>query len=204
MSTSEPVDILLNKPFPTRLRELIKEKSSQGELATAIGVTRQTISLYTYGQTIPDIEKFEKIANYFKVSSDYLLGMSDAKDSDNDGAIKELHLSEKAVQAIKESDEECLETLSLLLEDKRIFDVLSRYFHSPLSQQVVYMNQDGKLEIVDLSDNGTSTIGFELDTRRKYKGLKQEEVVRAITFSYLERYISSVKTKYDKVHVTDE
>ena len=69
-----------NDPFPTRLRELIEErKISQGDLASFLGIARQSFSLYCNGGTQPNIEKTVKIAEYFGVSVDYLYGLSNEK-----------------------------------------------------------------------------------------------------------------------------
>lgn len=90
------------EPFPTRLRELIKEKNiTQNELASKIGVTRQAISLYTSGQSKPDISILKKITEYFEVPADYLLGLSDNRYSENMFLGKELGLSDKAIEQIK-------------------------------------------------------------------------------------------------------
>lgn len=68
------------KIFPTRLRELMeKGKISQPQLAAAVGVQRQTISNYACGQSSPDWETLVRIAEFFDVSSDYLLGISDVQ-----------------------------------------------------------------------------------------------------------------------------
>lgn len=56
-------------PFPRKLRYFMeKEGVTQQALADAIGVTRQTISLYVGGQTVPDIYTVQLIADFFKVS----------------------------------------------------------------------------------------------------------------------------------------
>ena len=70
--------------FATRLRELMETppKTSQETLAAAIGVTRQAVSNYKTGQSSPDWETVAKIARFFKVSSDFLLGLSDAPCTD--------------------------------------------------------------------------------------------------------------------------
>lgn len=86
--------------FPTVLRELIAEKSlTQGSVAEGIGMTRQVVSLYTTGQSTPDINTLSKMADYFGVSCDYLLGRTDIKSPDI--TIKEMHkktgLSEYAI-----------------------------------------------------------------------------------------------------------
>lgn len=64
--------------FPTRLRLLLDRKGeTQGKLADAIEVHRQSIGQWKDGTTVPDIYALKKIADYYNVSSDYLLGLSD-------------------------------------------------------------------------------------------------------------------------------
>lgn len=61
--------------FPSKLSEIMKERRvSQEKLANALGVKRQTVSLYKTGQSSPNVEQLCKIADYFSVSTDYLLG----------------------------------------------------------------------------------------------------------------------------------
>lgn len=58
-----------------RLRELRKQsKLTLQELANALGTSNQAISRYELEEREPDIEMLGKIANYFGVSIDYLLG----------------------------------------------------------------------------------------------------------------------------------
>ena len=66
--------------FPKRLSDLMKERgTTQQDLADALGVKRQTISLYKSGQSMPDARTLRDIAMYFKVSSDFLIGLSDIR-----------------------------------------------------------------------------------------------------------------------------
>ena len=91
-------------PFATRLRELIDEAGiPQSALAEHIGVTRQAISTYSLGTSVPDIDKFEGIANFFEVSTEYLLGRTDIKkaDASKQATAKYLGLSEGAIDAIR-------------------------------------------------------------------------------------------------------
>lgn len=62
-------------PFPSKLRRLMEKNGvTQKELAEAIGVTRQSVSMYAGGQTVPDIYTVQLIADYFNVSVSTLLG----------------------------------------------------------------------------------------------------------------------------------
>lgn len=61
-------------PFPTKLNHLLEERNvTQQMLADHLGVTRQSISKYIHGQTVPDIYTAQRIADYFHVSVGYLI-----------------------------------------------------------------------------------------------------------------------------------
>ena len=61
--------------FSKKLKELRKRhKITQENLANIIGVERSSIGKYESSTTIPSNETLIKIANYFNVSTDYLLG----------------------------------------------------------------------------------------------------------------------------------
>lgn len=71
--------------FATRLRKLLEsQKITMTELAREIGVTRQAVSQYQDGSTQPNAETITNIANYFDVSTDYLLGLADNPTTDKD------------------------------------------------------------------------------------------------------------------------
>lgn len=75
--------------FGTRIKTLCIAKGiTQKELAEALGVTRQSLYLWTKGERMPDKENLQKIANYFNVSLDSLVG-------DNDG----LKIEEKKIDS---------------------------------------------------------------------------------------------------------
>lgn len=71
--------------FKDNLQELRKiHDMSQEELADRIGVSRQTLSKYETGESLPDIEKCRLLAEVFGVTIDDLLNF-DKKDKDNLG-----------------------------------------------------------------------------------------------------------------------
>lgn len=58
-----------------RIKELREQKDiSQTELANYLGVVRSTICQYEKGNRVPDTETLIKLADYFEVSVDYLIG----------------------------------------------------------------------------------------------------------------------------------
>lgn len=71
--------------FKDNLVELRKiHNMSQEELADKIGVSRQTLSKYETGESLPDIEKCKLIADAFGVSIDDMLNFG-TKDPENLG-----------------------------------------------------------------------------------------------------------------------
>ena len=62
----------------SRLRDLRKLKGdTQEKLSNFLGVTAQAYPKYEYGLRKPNLETTIKLANYFNVSVDYLLGLTD-------------------------------------------------------------------------------------------------------------------------------
>lgn len=87
--------------FPTRLRLLLDRKGeTQGKLADAIEVHRQSIGQWKDGTTVPDIYALKKIAGYYKVSADYLLGLSDDPQR-KPSAVDQLGLTLEACEILK-------------------------------------------------------------------------------------------------------
>lgn len=63
------------RKFGNVLKELRTKKHLTGEeLGNALNVTKVAISNWENGNRTPDTEMLKKIANYFDVSLDYLLG----------------------------------------------------------------------------------------------------------------------------------
>lgn len=63
--------------FPETLRKLRKSKKlNQAELAKELYISPSSISQYETGRTMPNRENLNRIADYFHVSPDYLMGTS--------------------------------------------------------------------------------------------------------------------------------
>ncbi|EAD1840413.1 XRE family transcriptional regulator, partial [Listeria monocytogenes] len=64
--------------FSKRLSELRKKKGfSQYKLADELGFSRGQVANYEQGTREPDYQTLLKIAEFFNVSTDYLLGRDD-------------------------------------------------------------------------------------------------------------------------------
>ena len=75
--------------LPERLRELRTEAGlSQEQLAGILSLHKSTVSLYENGRREPDDDTMQRIAAYFRVSVDYLLGRTDVRQ--HDGSILRL------------------------------------------------------------------------------------------------------------------
>ena len=101
---------------------LLEEKNiTQRELADKINVTEVTISRYLSGERSPRIEIVNKIAEYFDVSIDYLLGRVDVrKDTTSAPADKEFANFYESYKDLDDSDKEILKaTLDAIVRAKK-------------------------------------------------------------------------------------
>ncbi|MDD3305571.1 MAG: helix-turn-helix transcriptional regulator [Acetobacterium sp.] len=112
--------------FKDRLSELMEERDiNQRELADEIGISKQTISFYVNGKRLPDIDNFNLICEFFKVSADYMLGKTKSKSINME--ISTMHekigLSDEAIiilEKLKNKDSELLPLLSRIIEQEII------------------------------------------------------------------------------------
>ena len=64
--------------FAQRLKELRKLNGPQATLSSLLGVTQQAVGKWETGRSTPDPQTLARVAAYFKVSTDYLLGCAPA------------------------------------------------------------------------------------------------------------------------------
>lgn len=64
--------------FANRFKNLRQSKElNQVQLAKKLGVKKQSVSNWENDNIMPSVEMLERIADYFQVSTDYLLGRDD-------------------------------------------------------------------------------------------------------------------------------
>lgn len=74
-----------------KIRDLRKEKKlSQSELGKLIGVSQTTVTAWETGRAEPASTYIKKLADFFNVSADYLLGRPEKKSSNEDQKSKDL------------------------------------------------------------------------------------------------------------------
>ena len=85
------------KIFSGKLKMLRESKGiTQAEFAKIIGVAQQTVGSWEKGNSAPNYEILKKIADYFNVSADYLLGRENAN--------KNISLSDEQKHLLKDFD----------------------------------------------------------------------------------------------------
>lgn len=74
---------------------------SQAELSKVLGISRQAISSYLNESTMPTIDKIDAIADFFDVTTDYLIGRTDSMRAENQNMADELGLSDESIDILR-------------------------------------------------------------------------------------------------------
>lgn len=73
----------MSQMFANRIKYLRQTRElNQVQLAERLGVTKQSISNWENDNIMPSVEMLGKIADFFNVSTDYLIGRNEKKHSD--------------------------------------------------------------------------------------------------------------------------
>lgn len=70
---------------------------TQEQFGKRIGVSKQTVSNWENEYVLPSVEKLIRIANFFKVSADYLLGLDDTATTEDRVIIDVTGLNNKEI-----------------------------------------------------------------------------------------------------------
>ena len=74
-----------------RIKDLREDRDlRQVDVAQSVGIDQRSLSNYETGKTNPGSETVIKLARFFGVSCDYLLGVSDSSLTDHRAVVKEL------------------------------------------------------------------------------------------------------------------
>ena len=85
-----------------RIRDLREDRDMrQSDLAAAVGIDQRTISNYETGKTNPDSDALIKLAEFFGVTIDYLVGRSNYNISTDQERSKLIEKMKKALDELK-------------------------------------------------------------------------------------------------------
>lgn len=146
------------KTFADRLSDLVEEKKkiglSQKEIAAQIGVSSGTLSEWCSDNKTPMIDALPKLANYFAVSTDYLLGLTDihSRNETLQGIHEKIGLSQTAISRLMVdrdlNDTPYLPFLNQLIESGHLSDLsalVTSYTNTDSSECI-------RLDMIPVSD----------------------------------------------------
>ena len=181
-----------NAPFPTNLRTLLDEKKSTiTALARELGITRQAVSQYADGTGQPNADKLKRIADYFNVSTDWLLGRA--------GGVKSLDADVSAVGQYTGLSEDAIEFLHSIREQEKQMETISAIIsHWAIPNIVNYVLElkDAKIQ-AEFERWGASEQKAEMtvDGGRIVRGFEHEVFLEYMIETYVKIIIGEITGK---------
>ena len=121
----------MNKNLSENIGQKIKlllsnNNVKQKHLAEYLGVPDNTISYFCNGKRMPNTEQNKIISEFFNVSSDYLLGLTDTPTSDKDiqYICQYTGLSQKSIEVLHthKISNEVYQIINLILESNSTYE----------------------------------------------------------------------------------
>lgn len=142
-----------NSPLATALRRFAKDSNA---LAKYLGCSVQAINQYKQGMAFPKTENLIKIAEYYGISIDYLLGLTGVPNRDT--SIQSVHdvtgLSVGAVCKLHDMSEKNAETSFVDIISALIEDDNAEFFLRIIKSLVDCINTDRENELINISIDG--------------------------------------------------
>ena len=143
------------------------EKYSDKKLAEELGISRTTFSRIRNGETQPSCAAIANIADYFKVSVDYLMGLSDVASLDKDVRLvcNATGLDEEAVEqllVLLGDDYNMVQALNSILRERSISELLRsivEYTNTILKINDLQLRNDVQMKFVALNQNRINKLG---------------------------------------------
>lgn len=156
--------------FSERLKELRKlNKMTQKEVGEKIGMTAQGYAAFERGRE-PSFEKLKQLADLFKVSSDYLIGMSDSWNPADQSILNDYGFTDLTLNALRNLKEtkDCRESVSIgvpfynevneiVNDDRTLADILNEIIENERFYELLtylkYRSDLSELFVSDLDRN---------------------------------------------------
>ena len=204
----------------TALRK--KQNKKRQEVADDLGISRSSLEYYEKNKRKPDIEVLTKIADYYGVSADYLLGRTNAETTDKDlrficeytglseNAISTLCELHDPVNVINLAPAEIVPLIDFLINDMgvRLTDEGCAYRHGAIlprlsdylrcvgfgSKQEVFVTQDGKIfESEEKAHEEAQKLSMDIN---KIYSANAADLAEAAFYKLLTDAIASAKERY--------
>lgn len=204
----------------TALRK--KQNKKRQEVADDLGISRSSLEYYEKNKRKPDIEVLTKIADYYNVSADYLLGRTNAETTDKDlrficeytglseNAISTLCELHDPVNALNVVPAEIVPLIDFLINDMgvRLTDEGCAYRHGAIlprlsdylrcvgfgSKQEVFVTQDGKIfESKEKAHEEAQKLSMDIN---KIYSANAADLAEAAFYKLLTDAIASAKERY--------
>jgi transcriptional regulator with XRE-family HTH domain len=103
---------------------LLREKRgmTQAELSSKLGISRASLSHYEKNRREPDYKTLNKIADFFHITVDYLVGRTEEPHRELDTDVREF------VDNLELSDEKILEKFALTIDGRQLTPEESKRF----------------------------------------------------------------------------
>lgn len=134
------------KEIGKRIRE-VRGKMSQIECADKLGISRAALSYYENGSRAIDTNVLFEFCKLFNVSSDYILGLSEARATSEDmkTACKVSGLPESTIERLRSIADSVnglsKEDLVYILESKQFKDIVSIFFQTRQQHKFLYSDK---------------------------------------------------------------
>ena len=156
-------------PLAQRLSDLITDANA---LKDHLGVSTQAINQYKLGLARPSLENLCKIARFYGVSTDYLLGFTETPSVDEDiqATYKTTGLTEDAIQAIKKLKEhKTINILNQILKNEKFVFLIAKIHHLSLLKTDAIREDVLTVKIEEVLTVEKNRI----DEEKMFSGLKQ-------------------------------
>lgn len=181
-----------NSAFAKKFKELVPDAKTANALKEYLGVSIQAINQYKQGTAYPKTENLIKIADYFGISVDFLLGITDIPNTDTNmqAVHKFTGLSAGAISKLQDIYEKNRKTafsdiISLLIEDSN-----AEYYLSIIG------------ELISCSIEGTGEEKISVGVAGSEMRLPKEKMLKTIFqtsfIDALPRIVSEYRRQFEK------
>ena len=138
------------KCFADRLQDLIADSGKDMKtLASEIGISSGALSKYQNDNSEPGITALAKIAQYFGVTADYLVGMSDSKNLENANIGQVTGLSDEAIDSLKFLKSSDAFGYSEFIESRHFLEMLLYLARHKMAYSQLLINAEEYMSILE-------------------------------------------------------